>query len=85
MGNLHLAKQEWGPGQKKFEKILKNPSTKGDTYSTLTRQRLATISAYAYKVRESKFGRDDRIIFVNYSLHGSLHGCVLQLADHMIE
>ena len=36
MGNLHLAKQEWGPGQKKFEKILKNPSTKGDTYSTLS-------------------------------------------------
>ena len=36
MGNLHLAKQEWGPGQKKFEKILKNPATKGDTYSTLS-------------------------------------------------
>ena len=36
MGNLHLAKQEWGPGQIKFEKILKNPSTKGDTYSTLS-------------------------------------------------
>lgn len=23
MGNLHLAKNEWGPGQKKFERILK--------------------------------------------------------------
>merc|ERR1712226_1797228 len=23
MGNLHLAKMEWGPGQKKFERILK--------------------------------------------------------------
>lgn len=23
IGNLHLAKQEWGPGQKKFERILK--------------------------------------------------------------
>lgn len=23
LGNLHLAKQEWGPGQKKFERILK--------------------------------------------------------------
>ena len=36
MGNLHLAKQEWGPGQKKFERILKNPETKGDTYSLLS-------------------------------------------------
>ncbi len=36
IGNLHLAKQEWGPGQKKFERILRNPSTKGDTYSTLS-------------------------------------------------
>ena len=33
IGNLHLAKQEWGPAQKKFERILKdNPS---DTYSLL--------------------------------------------------
>jgi len=31
-----LAKQEWGPGQKKFEQILKNPETKGDTYSLLS-------------------------------------------------
>lgn len=23
LGNLHLAKMEWGPGQKKFERILK--------------------------------------------------------------
>ena len=36
MGNLHLAKQEWGPGQKKFERILQNPNTKGDTYSLLS-------------------------------------------------
>ena len=36
MGNLHLAKQEWGPGQKKFERILQNPKTKGDTYSLLS-------------------------------------------------
>ena len=35
MGNLHLAKQEWGPGQKKFERILQNSSTKGDPYSLL--------------------------------------------------
>ncbi|XP_035231695.1 RNA polymerase-associated protein CTR9 homolog, partial [Stegodyphus dumicola] len=31
IGNLHLAKQEWGPGQKKFERILKTSPT--DTYS----------------------------------------------------
>lgn len=23
IGNLHLAKMEWGPGQKKFERILR--------------------------------------------------------------
>ena len=26
IGNLHLAKMEWGPGQKKFERILKQAS-----------------------------------------------------------
>jgi len=33
MGNLHLAKMEWGPGQKKFERILKQPATNNDAYS----------------------------------------------------
>lgn len=33
IGNLHLAKQEWGPGQKKFERILKQEVTGNDTYS----------------------------------------------------
>ncbi|XP_023019050.2 RNA polymerase-associated protein CTR9 homolog [Leptinotarsa decemlineata] len=35
MGNLHMAKQEWGPGQKKFERILNNPSTSQDAYSLI--------------------------------------------------
>ncbi|XP_033095970.1 RNA polymerase-associated protein CTR9 homolog [Anneissia japonica] len=35
IGNLHLAKQEWGPGQKKFERIIKQTSTQNDTYSLL--------------------------------------------------
>lgn len=35
IGNLHLAKQEWGPGQKKFERILKHPQTKDDPYSVI--------------------------------------------------
>ncbi|XP_070564627.1 RNA polymerase-associated protein CTR9 homolog [Ptychodera flava] len=35
IGNLHLAKQEWGPGQKKFERILKQPATSSDAYSLL--------------------------------------------------
>ncbi|OXU31345.1 hypothetical protein TSAR_012690 [Trichomalopsis sarcophagae] len=35
LGNLHLAKQEWGPGQKKFERILRNPSTNNDSYSLI--------------------------------------------------
>lgn len=33
IGNLHLAKSEWGPGQKKFERILAQESTANDTYS----------------------------------------------------
>ncbi|XP_038047664.1 RNA polymerase-associated protein CTR9 homolog [Patiria miniata] len=36
IGNLHLAKQEWGPGQKKFERILKQPATQNDSYSLLS-------------------------------------------------
>lgn len=35
IGNLHLAKQEWGPGQKKFERILKNTETANDAYSLI--------------------------------------------------
>jgi len=33
IGNLHLAKQEWGPGQKKFERILN--TTPQDPYSLI--------------------------------------------------
>ncbi|XP_022088278.1 RNA polymerase-associated protein CTR9 homolog [Acanthaster planci] len=36
IGNLHLAKQEWGPGQKKFERILKQQATQNDSYSLLS-------------------------------------------------
>ena len=35
IGNLHLTKHEWGPGQKKFERILKHEHTQNDTYSML--------------------------------------------------
>lgn len=30
-----MAKMEWGPGQKKFERILRNPATKDDAYSLI--------------------------------------------------
>ncbi|GAB6031101.1 protein required for normal CLN1 and CLN2 G1 cyclin expression [Chamberlinius hualienensis] len=33
IGNLHLAKQEWGPGQKKFERVLKNTENNNDAYA----------------------------------------------------
>ncbi|CAL1299315.1 unnamed protein product [Larinioides sclopetarius] len=33
IGNLHLAKQEWNPGQRKFERILN--TTPNDTYSLI--------------------------------------------------
>ncbi|XP_030761980.1 RNA polymerase-associated protein CTR9 homolog [Sitophilus oryzae] len=35
LGNLHLAKAECGPGQKKYERILKNPATSQDSYSLI--------------------------------------------------
>lgn len=35
IGNLHLAKQEWFPGQKKFERILKNTDSTNDAYSLI--------------------------------------------------
>lgn len=33
IGNMHMAKQEWGPAQKKFERIITQPETKEDTYA----------------------------------------------------
>ena len=33
IGNMHMAKQEWGPAQKKFERIISQAETKEDTYS----------------------------------------------------
>ncbi|XP_018323793.1 RNA polymerase-associated protein CTR9 homolog [Agrilus planipennis] len=35
LGNLHLAKNEWGPGQKKYERVLKNPATSQDSYALI--------------------------------------------------
>lgn len=35
IGSLHLAKNEWGPGQKKFERILNNSDTQNDAYSLI--------------------------------------------------
>uniref|UniRef100_A0A2P2I017 RNA polymerase-associated protein CTR9 homolog n=1 Tax=Hirondellea gigas TaxID=1518452 RepID=A0A2P2I017_9CRUS len=35
MGNLHLAKHEFGPGQKKFERILNNKASAQDSYSLI--------------------------------------------------
>jgi len=35
LGNLHLSKMEWGPAQKKFERILGTPSGSNDSYSLI--------------------------------------------------
>ena len=32
LGNLHLSKMEWGPAQKKFERIINTPS--GNLFNT---------------------------------------------------
>ena len=57
IGNLHLVKQEWGPGQKKFERIVKNMSTKGDTYSMLS---LGNVWLYALHVPTRDRTKDKR-------------------------
>ena len=57
IGNLHLAKQQWGPGQKKFERIVKNPATKGDTYSMLS---LGNVWLYALHVPTRDRTKDRR-------------------------
>lgn len=36
MGNLHMRNSEWGPAQKKFEKILEMPGLRGDSYANLS-------------------------------------------------
>ena len=36
IGNLHAAKQEWRPGQKKFERILHNQQTANDSYALIS-------------------------------------------------
>ena len=35
IGNVHFSKLEWGPGQKKFEFILKQAATSADQYAQL--------------------------------------------------
>eukprot|EP00752_Nemacystus_decipiens_P002121 g2024.t1 len=36
IGNLHMHNSEWGPAQKKFEKILEMPGLRGDSYANLS-------------------------------------------------
>ncbi|CAM9217141.1 unnamed protein product [Discosporangium mesarthrocarpum] len=36
IGNLHMRSSEWGPAQKKFERILEMPSLRGDSYAMLS-------------------------------------------------
>ena len=57
IGNLHLMKQEWGPGQKKFERIVKNPVTKTDCYSTLS---LGNVWLYALHISSRDRTKDKR-------------------------
>lgn len=36
LGNMHMAKDEWGPAQKVFDLILKQPENKDDVYSIVS-------------------------------------------------
>ena len=48
IGNLHLAKQEWGPGQKKFERIFAATQYQGRSlFNDSTGECLVTNSASA--------------------------------------
>lgn len=71
IGNLHLAKQEWGPGQKKFERILKQPSTQNDTYSMLALgnvwlQTLHQPTRDREKVQTHKIWNSSRLSYCRY-------------------
>ena len=35
IGNLHMQKEEWGPGQKKFERITSSERSIDDTYANV--------------------------------------------------
>jgi len=35
LGNLHMSKMEWGPAQKKFERVINTPSGQHDSYSLI--------------------------------------------------
>ncbi|KRY40955.1 RNA polymerase-associated protein CTR9 -like protein [Trichinella spiralis] len=54
IGNLHLGKQEWGPAQKKFERILKQPSTAHDPYSLVALGNVWFLSLQSYNHEKEK-------------------------------
>jgi len=63
IGNLHLAKQEWGPGQKKFERILAQEQTAQDTYSIVALGNVWLQTLYqSSKDKEKERRHQDRAI-----------------------
>ncbi|KRZ72707.1 RNA polymerase-associated protein CTR9 -like protein, partial [Trichinella papuae] len=54
IGNLHLGKQEWGPAQKKFERILKQSSTAHDPYSLVALGNVWFLSLQSYNHEKEK-------------------------------
>ena len=62
IGNLHFAKQEWGPGQKKFERVLSFAPTHDDMYSRLSLGNVWLESLYQPNRDKSKVLQYDWIV-----------------------
>ena len=60
LGNLHMSKSEYGPAQKKFEKILNNAKTKKDTYALLSLANIWLESLYTPTDAEKKKRHSER-------------------------
>lgn len=66
IGNLHATKQEWRPGQKKFERILHNPQTKDDSYALISLGNIWLQTLYIPtkdKERVRLFSREEKFAF----------------------
>lgn len=65
LGNLHMAKKEFGPAQKKFERILKNPSQK-DTFDAYSYVALANV--WLQTAQQSKTSREKKDLHMQRAL-----------------
>lgn len=66
LGNLHMSKGEYGPAQKKYEKVLSNPKTKSDTYAQLGLANIWLETLYGSNLEPDKRKRHQERAFLMY-------------------